>query len=69
MTRFTDREGLAGKIIWEGGIYESLHYGIKTEDMPEGDEELAAAWADMQDAWKALEGVMGFVEELLEEYL
>lgn len=69
MSRFEDRQSLAYKIEWEGGIYESLHYGIKPDDMPEGDTELEAAWLVIYDAFRMFEIAMERVEELMEDYL
>ena len=53
--RFESREALAAKVSWEGGIYEALDYGIRADEMPEGDEELTAAWTAMQEAFAAFE--------------
>jgi hypothetical protein len=63
--RFESREALAGKIGWEGGLEESLNYGIRASDMPEGDEELIAAWTALDEAWEALQSHMEAVRELL----
>ena len=65
--RFKSREALAGKIEWEGGLTEALDYGIKVTDMPEGDEELIAAWAALDEAWAALREHAIVVENLLPE--
>ena len=65
--RFESREELAGKIMWEGGIAQSLEYGIKASDMPEGDSELEQAWLVMQHAWDLFESRSQEVMELLPE--
>lgn len=64
-TRFESRSALAGKIEWEGGLTESLDYGIRAGDMPEGDEELIAAWTALDEAWTTLEQRAAVVENLL----
>ncbi len=65
--RFPSRAALAAKIEWEGGLMEALDYGVKTADMPEGDEALAEAWAALEAAHKALEPLAAAVEALLPE--
>lgn len=63
--RYESRAAVRDKIEWEGGIMEALDYGIKTEDMPEGDTELAEAWEKLRTAWKALEPLTTAVSKLL----
>lgn len=63
--RFESREAVAGKIEWEGGLTESLDYGIKAADMPEGDAELAQAWEALDAAWGALQAPLERVAALL----
>jgi hypothetical protein len=65
--RFEDREELANKIEWEGGIIDALDYGIKTENMPEGDTELAEAWGKLEAAYHELTPLTDAVEKLLED--
>jgi hypothetical protein len=65
--RFESRKTLAGKIEWEGGILEALDYGIKTGDMPEGDEELAEAWAKLEASFRQTSALAEAVEDLLPE--
>ena len=64
--RYESREAVAGKIEWEGGIFEALDYGIKTEDMPEGDTELAEAWRELSAAYKVADAAAEKVTALLE---
>lgn len=66
-TRFESREALAAKIAWEGGLIESLDYGIRPEDMPEGDTELAEAWKALYDAYQVVDRLADKVDELLPE--
>ena len=63
--RFESRDDLAGKIEWEGGLFGALDYGIKTEHMPEGDEELAEAWARLQASFETTSELAGAVRGLL----
>jgi len=63
--RYESRSALAGKIEWEGGLMEALDYGIKAEQMPEGDEALTAAWTALEAAYKALEPLAAAVTDLL----
>jgi hypothetical protein len=65
--RFESRTDLAAKIEWEGGIRDALDYGIHAADMPEGDEELTAAWSALEAAHKALQPLEKAVEDLLPE--
>jgi hypothetical protein len=63
--RFDSRAALAGKIEWEGGLMESLDYGITTEMMPEGDTELTEAWAKLEASYKETARLADAVETLL----
>lgn len=46
MTEAYDRDLLAYKIRWEGGVLATLDYGLRPEDI--ADEDLRAAWAELQ---------------------
>ena len=50
MSKYDDREELAAKVEWEGGVSETiLGYGITVEDLPdETPAEVRAAWARME---------------------
>jgi hypothetical protein len=63
--RFPDRQALAAKIGWEGGLEESLDYGITAAWMPEGDDELIAAWTALEAAHAALHEPLKAVRDLL----
>ena len=41
-----DRDLLASKIRWEGGVIAALDYGLHPEDI--GDPELRSAWERLQ---------------------
>jgi hypothetical protein len=47
-TKF-NRDGLAQKIRWEGGLLAALDYGIKARDI--ADPELAALWRRLERAY------------------
>lgn len=42
-------ENFAAKIGWEGGVAESLDYGLTPDDAPEG--ELRDLWQAAYDIW------------------
>lgn len=63
--RFEDRAAVADKIEWEGGIMEALDYGLRTTDMPEGDDELAEAWDKLATAYRELTPLVDVVGKLL----
>lgn len=63
--RFKNREDLAGKIGWEGGLEMSLDYGITADMMPEGDQEMTDAWTGLDAAWAALKPHLEAVRDLL----
>ena len=65
--RFEDREALAAKVSWEGGILEALDYGITTEMMPEGDTELTEAWAKLEASFRETSRLADAVEKLIED--
>jgi|HubBroStandDraft_4_1064222.scaffolds.fasta_scaffold46822_3 hypothetical protein len=64
--RFEDREALAAKIEWEGGLMESLDCGITTEMMPEGDTGLTEAWAKLEASFRETSRLADAVQELLD---
>ncbi|GII63563.1 hypothetical protein Skr01_36480 [Sphaerisporangium krabiense] len=67
MSRFDSRQDVAFKVAWEGGLYEALEYGIKVNDLPEGDTELAEAWRALDGAHTAFEEAAEKVRALLPE--
>jgi hypothetical protein len=64
--RYKSREDVASKIEWEGGIFEALDYGIKTEHMPKGDNELTEAWRDLSVAYASAAVLANKVQALLD---
>ena len=65
--RFANRAALRDKLEWEGGIMEALDYGVKSTDMPLGDEELNEAWGKLAAAFQALRPLAAAVEKLLDQ--
>lgn len=64
MSRYADRQELAEKIVWEGGLLEFIFgYGVSLTDLPEGDHELRQAFA----AVLAVEPAIVQLESLLPE--
>ena len=63
--RFKSRADLAGKIEWHGGIMAALPFGIMTDDMPEGDTELAEAWAKLEASFRQTAALAEAVEVML----
>lgn len=50
MARFASRDEVRAEV--EGSsMHEALEYGIRHDDMPEGDTELRTAWLNMRDGW------------------
>ncbi len=45
-TETYDRDLLAYKITWEGGVLATLDYGLRPEDI--ADPDLRAAWAELR---------------------
>lgn len=64
---YKNRADLFGKVEWEGGMEAALEYGLRLKDLPQDDDELRDAWADMERAWLAYEPLGSKVYEMLEE--
>lgn len=47
-----DRRRLAEKVAWEGGVFATLRYGVRSEDID--DSTLRALWAQMEDHYRAI---------------
>lgn len=55
---------LAGKIEWEGGVFEALEYGIKANDVP---VELEKLWAEAVSIHRDLADVIDEIAEHLND--
>lgn len=60
------RAEVAEKIEWEGGYGAALEYGLKVDDMPEGDNVLRAAWGRLDMAQKVWDRCADAVDLLLQ---
>ena len=68
MSRYENRQELADKIDWEGGLYDMLFgYGLSRHDLPKDDAELLAAFDDVQALIDDVSGKIGRFEALLPE--
>lgn len=47
-----DRRRLAQKVAWEGGVFATLRYGVRSEDI--ADDDLKALWAEMERHYRAI---------------
>jgi hypothetical protein len=47
-----DRRRLAEKVEWEGGVFATLRYGVRSEEIE--DEELRTLWAQMEEHYLAI---------------
>jgi hypothetical protein len=64
--RCTSHADLLSKIEWEGGVLAAYDYGIRCDDMPEGDDELAALWLKLEEKYKEVILVTDAIEKLLD---
>jgi len=64
---YENRKDVYDKIDREGGLEETLRYGLIAADMPEGDVELGIAWAHAETVFAAYERAAERVMNLLEE--
>jgi hypothetical protein len=62
---YESRADLADKIDYEGGIFSALDYGIRTEDMPAGDDELTGAWRSLEASFLCTRILADAVSKLL----
>lgn len=62
---FETREELARKVEWEGGLEDTIAYGVRWTHLNPDDPELIAAWSAAEDAYKTLEHTLAAIEALL----
>lgn len=62
MSKFDNKQDLAAKIEWEGGVFDAALYGIRSTDLPEGTPQ------NIIDAWQHLEAVI-VQEEMIINWL
>lgn len=59
-----DRDLLAYKIKWEGGVLATLDYGLMPEDI--ADRDLQAAWAELRALHARMKPLIKRFEEQLQ---
>jgi hypothetical protein len=59
-----DRQLLAHKVQWEGGVLGALQYGIQSDQI--ADPELARAWAEIERLYGQLAPKVADLERRLE---
>jgi hypothetical protein len=68
MSRYENRQELANKIDWEGGIHEMLFgYGLSRGDLPQDDDELLVAFEYVEELLATLDGRIERFASLLPE--
>ena len=60
-----DRRRLAEKVAWEGGVFATLRYGVRSEDI--ADEDLKALWAEMERHYRAITPIAVRIAAALEK--
>ena len=63
--RYACRGELAAKIDNEGGLASALYYGIRSGDMPEGDNELRREWEHLEEAFDQFAEIADYVRAML----
>jgi hypothetical protein len=63
LIRTYDRDLLAHKIKWEGGVLAALDYGLRPEDIR--DEDLRTAWTQLQLMHQRIKPLVRRFEDLL----
>jgi hypothetical protein len=64
VTTYANRQDLANKAEWEGGIIDMLFgYGLKPEDVPEDDTELREAIAEALKAGRWIAKIENMLPE------
>lgn len=63
MTHGYDRELLAAKVEWEGGVLATLEWGMRSEDI--ADEGLAADWRELERLYDAIRPLLRSVQAKL----
>jgi len=58
-------EDLAAKVTWEGGAFEALRYGLRSEHIE--NVELADLWRQMEALYEKISPIAWRIESLLEK--
>jgi hypothetical protein len=59
-----DRQRLAEKVAWEGGVFAALRYGLRSEEI--ADPKLRALWARMERKYQAITPIAVEIAAILE---
>ena len=63
MKKFENQQDLAEKISWEGGVMESVEYGIKVTDLPvDTPAPICVAWLKLQEATEYIDAIYAWLE-------
>lgn len=63
MSKYESKEALAAKIDWEGGVMESVEYGIKVTDLPvDTPAPICVAWLKLQEATEYIDAIYAWLE-------
>lgn len=69
MSRYESRQEIADKADWEGGTLDFVFgYGLSVEELPEDDQELRDALAELLAMRPAIEKFKSLLPEPGEEY-
>jgi hypothetical protein len=58
------RERLAAKVVWEGGVFEALRYGVRSDQI--ADRELAQLWQEMETLYQRISPLAWRIDSLLD---
>jgi hypothetical protein len=58
------REQLAAKVAWEGGAFDALRYGVRSDQIE--DAELRQLWQEMERLYRGISPIAWRIDSLLE---
>lgn len=58
-----NRDRLATKVEWEGGVLAAIEYGIRSNMIE--DKDLRAVWKELEERYLALTPIVDRLEEML----
>jgi hypothetical protein len=64
-TGLLDLRRLAEKVEWEGGVFATLRYGVRSDDI--ADETLKTLWAEMERHYRAITPIAVRIAAALEK--
>ena len=59
------RNRLAEKVAWEGGAFDALRYGIRSNEI--ADSDLAELWREMETLYEKISPIAWRIESLLQK--